>query len=388
MPQANPGYLFYSKYFNLTPAALVNTDAIERLKNIETLSPIKRVIYSNANNIGGNTEPFKLVTTYPGLLIGSGYSHDVSKGMEGENALKIGFYFDHTTGMPVIPGSSIKGAVRGWFPSQYKKRAVDDSFRNPRYELISHLINNITSIILNHENAEDRKKIDMFEKEMFEGVYENKPKTIYNRDIFFDAVPVEIQSNFKSSQGRLFYNDYLTPHKNRNNSPELDPFSDPNPIQFLKVMPNVVYEFKFDLRNSVVIPEIDASKKRTLIQDIILYSGLGAKTNVGYGQFVEFNERHSNNNPFSDEIPNSFNIKDLPANSEGRILAKNEEYVQMVFNEKTSKELKLSKKIKSLFSIKERESSSLIVNINDPVVISQVTFDGTNLICQIRIKKS
>lgn len=285
MPQANPGYLFYSKYFNLTPAALVNTDAIERLKNIETLSPIKRVIYSNANNIGGNTEPFKLVTTYPGLLIGSGYSHDVSKGMEGENALKIGFYFDHTTGMPVIPGSSIKGAVRGWFPSQYKKRAVDDSFRNPRYELISHLINNITSIILNHENAEDRKKIDMFEKEMFEGIYENKPKTIYNRDIFFDAVPVEIQSNFKSSQGRLFYNDYLTPHKNRNNSPELDPFSDPNPIQFLKVMPNVVYEFKFDLRNSVVIPEIDASKKRTLIQDIILYSGLGAKTNVGYGQF-------------------------------------------------------------------------------------------------------
>lgn len=54
---------------------------------------------------------FELKTT-SGLLIGIGYTHET--GIAGE--IKIGFFFDHTNGLPTIPGSSIKGLLRSVFP--------------------------------------------------------------------------------------------------------------------------------------------------------------------------------------------------------------------------------------------------------------------------------
>jgi len=58
-----------------------------------------------------NFDRIELTTVYPGLLIGSGYPHESS--VIGE--LKLGFHFDYTTGLPVIPGSSIKGVLRDAF---------------------------------------------------------------------------------------------------------------------------------------------------------------------------------------------------------------------------------------------------------------------------------
>ena len=58
---------------------------------------------------------FDLETTYPGLLIGSGITH--GSGLLGE--LKLGFFMDYTTGLPVVAGSSIKGVLRSAFPMGY-----------------------------------------------------------------------------------------------------------------------------------------------------------------------------------------------------------------------------------------------------------------------------
>ena len=48
---------------------------------------------------------FKMKTTYPGVLIGTGNSH--SAGAKGE--MELGFTFDYVTGVPYLPGSSLKG---------------------------------------------------------------------------------------------------------------------------------------------------------------------------------------------------------------------------------------------------------------------------------------
>ena len=55
-------------------------------------------------NSPANIQSFQLLTTYPGLLFGTGYTHGV--GEVGE--FKLGFYFDYTTGMPLIPGHAVK----------------------------------------------------------------------------------------------------------------------------------------------------------------------------------------------------------------------------------------------------------------------------------------
>jgi len=295
MSNYNPGYLFYKKYFNDNPNDLVNTSVNTMITEIDKIQNIESVKFNNLDLPTFNDLSFNLNTTYPGLLIGSGYLHDVTKGDSAENAFKIGFNFEYTRGMPVIPGSSIKGVLRSVFPSQYKGNNVDDSFRNTRYELIAAFFNKIDqSISLDQNNKEDRKKIDLFEKEMFAGLDQGKPSTIYNRDIFYDAVPIRINNNFKTNQKRLFGGDYITPHKNRNGHHHLDPFSEPNPIHFLKVMPNVVFEFRIRLKNSSIMPEMTADKKQSLVREILFFTGIGAKTNVGYGQFSSNNINNSN----------------------------------------------------------------------------------------------
>lgn len=191
---------------------------------------------------------FKLQTTYPGLLSGSGYRHEVG-GMNEE--FQLGFFFDHTTGLPVIPASSIKGVLR------YACEVNDGEY-----------LKNIVKDKFSIENFDTKA----FVQTVFEGKDNNKGVSIYQRDVFLDAFPIH-------SNGALFGSDYITPHKN--------PLKDPVPIKFLRVQPEVTYQFNFILKES---NGLDADKKQKIFQQIILDLGLGAKTNVGYGQFVELSQ--------------------------------------------------------------------------------------------------
>jgi len=49
------------------------------------------------------------------LLVGSGYNHPK---LDGDEDYQLGFFFDHTTGMPLIPSSSIKGVIRSLFTEE------------------------------------------------------------------------------------------------------------------------------------------------------------------------------------------------------------------------------------------------------------------------------
>lgn len=251
----------------------------------------------------------KLETTYPGLMSGTGLSHETKS--QGE--AKLGFAFDHTTGLPYLPASSVKGAFRSLFPqfvNQQKAKKLKEN-RSARYELIESLIEMVAGLSVDQqaeklsklleskgidathtfkEKGKDLNFIDLLELEIFEGISpklieKNEdlapaliPQSVYVRDIFFDAYPMES----KKHGGRFIDFDYITPHKHPKHA-KLDAFSDPTPIKFLKILPSVTFHFQFDLKAGLLSVE----EKKKLFEQMLLLKGAGAKTNVGYGQFQE-----------------------------------------------------------------------------------------------------
>lgn len=350
---------------------------------LESYSSIYQFAYSK--DMLNLKDDFSLTIAYPGLMTGTGIAHGI-KGRD--NVFKLGFYFDYTTGMPVLPGSSIKGLLRSYFPSSYKDKYPDEyEFRvkyitalvnaintklsefsieqeidnflkdkiaaierevivqkeNIRQNLeseIEALLENVTpenelALLQRMENLDNeieekikililkkkesairqkdlenlnkqlnnRKKrelqnwkktlkemvfqeidpsaelnVEFLEKEIFEGkkfiklddqnwpVY--KAISTYHRDIFHDAA--------LSGNGLFLDTDYITPHK--------DQFQEPNPIMFLKIRPDIQIRFFFDLKDSVN-GLLSKEGKLILFETILSTFGIGAKTNVGYGQF-------------------------------------------------------------------------------------------------------
>ena len=229
---------------------------------------------SNLNNLGinfanldelRNSKIDDLDTCYPGLLAGAGYAHEIG-GMEDE--LKLGFFFDHTTGLPCIPGSSVKGVLRSACEADkgnYIKYIIDELASGKRVSSVTlkavSLASDPVKIIVEH----GQKYSELVLK-----VFEGKGMEPYKREVFFDAFPI----HSTNENGKFLDNDYITHHES--------PIKDPNPVQFMKILPGVTFRFDFRLNNEV----IDADLKLELFRQIILDLGIGAKTNVGYGQFI------------------------------------------------------------------------------------------------------
>lgn len=214
--------------------------------------------------------------SYPGLVTGIGIDHEAK--IEGE--FKLGVHFDWTYGMPVIYGSSVKGVLRSALIAKTEKGKIveyDDYFlkqatgRNWSQEEMDILFNDIfNGKKFVKEVEDDGKKIREYQN-----------KSIYERDIFFDAVITA-----PDKDGHILCSDSITPHGD-------NPLKNPTPLTFLKIAPGCKLEFRFkledtkDLSGKVVFAKED---KRILFTKVLTTLGIGAKTNVGYGQLKEVNE--------------------------------------------------------------------------------------------------
>lgn len=206
---------------------------------------------------------FSLKIIYPGLVIGAGYEHPIvkkdPKSIEPSD-FQLGFFFDHTTGMPVIPGSSVKGIIKSVFPKKIPKDAKEEEkellkkINCEKLQYVNKALN--YSNLINEENWET-----LFDKE----------------DIFYDAF---IDIDKPPRYGKVFAEDYITPHKSQ--------FSDPTPLRFLKIAPGVTFIFQFKLVDTKINDLlISKENKLNLFKKIVSDFGVGAKRNVGYGNFVE-----------------------------------------------------------------------------------------------------
>lgn len=224
-------------------------------------------------NLGGNPSlncsSFVLETIYPGLLIGTGNIHET--GMLGE--CKLGLQFDYTTGLPYIPGSSVKGLLRSMFPysiPKTKKGVKYDTYRKQRSEYIKELLSK-RELELTDADVED------LEMQLFAGEKNEKSIPIYERCIFYDAMI----NGYNEEKGILGL-DYITPH--------LEPLKNPTPIQFMKILPEVRFQFQFRIPDNVELKsgvKVSQDDVLNLFKNILMGIGIGAKTNVGYGQLVE-----------------------------------------------------------------------------------------------------
>jgi len=291
MNNANIGYQFNRVYFEDLQLTQKEGNETHLKKYIEDFL-IKRKWNTSDKQILLEIEEsklaergFKLKTTYPGLLVGAGMEHEINT--KGE--LKLGFYFDHSTGMPVIPGSSVKGAIRSAFPQWMKHKKTPPEIKKIKTIFIESLISGKKMEELEYlkKNKEQfnavSSKIQAIEYEIFEGVLNDKPLSIYNRDVFLDAVIVQA-SRYEMTQGEILGTDSITPHIHDGFSYEQSMLKDPVPLPFIKVLPGVVFLFQFDLksRHGQIL---SLAERINLFQKILLTLGIGAKTNVGYGQF-------------------------------------------------------------------------------------------------------
>lgn len=204
-----------------------------------------------------------LRTTYPGLVAGTGLTHETHS----TNELKLGLSFDFTTGLPIIPGSSVKGLLRSAF-----------SLKSGDTELVNYLLQyelnpaalRITAPLPLATLAEEIFGPDT-------GSERAGSRAMKHYDVFFDAIIDPGHS------GTFLATDYITPHINRKN-PAMSRFTNPVPIPFLKIKSNVPIRFQFDLweRPGQLL---SVAQRKALFEAILRFLGAGAKTRVGYGQF-------------------------------------------------------------------------------------------------------
>lgn len=239
----NRHYLFHKYYFDKPDEPI--DQKVMKEKTEKMIAPYEDVAPPDVSDIKG-LKQFTMEVRYPGLLVGIGYPHDFGEllGKEAaKEAIKLGFSFDYVTGLPYIPGSSVKGVLR----SAFKRKA--DAVKGMPTKL---------------------------EEEIFEGADAKNP------DTFFDAYPVR-------GQDKLLSLEAITPHSEGPRDP-LAGLREPNSIKLLKVPPGVQFQFRFQLSDSTALKNADgevevitADKKCRLFIEIIEELGMGAKTNVGFG---------------------------------------------------------------------------------------------------------
>jgi CRISPR-associated protein Cmr6 len=287
--EGNIGLQFYRGYYQdyfgqhgVTKCSEKDQQEKAKKKNSE-FADFKDTSYQK--NIRIDTEySFPLKTVYPGLYTGSGYSFGA--GLKGE--FQLGFLFDHATGLPYISGSSVKGTVRSVFPNGGEGKLPE---RNPKdkKERTNYIWDIVSKFIKTNDSSGQKSEdiVSEIELEIFEGrdirkeLEEKKNKSnapesylsIYKRDIFHDVYIAEPVKQGKTN-GSFLGTDYITPHKIATENP--------TPLPFLKILPGVTVRFQFVLHDGYYLK---AQNKLELFKQILLDFGIGAKTNVGYGQF-------------------------------------------------------------------------------------------------------
>lgn len=202
----------------------------------------------------------------PGLLIGSGLAH----GLPGsEEDVKTGLQFDYTSGLPVIPGSSVKGVIRSAFPTIKEDKEQSNEADAEKLNYIKSLIADIpefSSLVI-----EDNDILELGNQMFNHG------------DIFADALLVGYGTRTKQQVpvNQILAEDYITPHTG-------GPLAQPIPIKIVKVAPGVTFAFCFKFNETKIGSKVvSASMKKALCAAILQELGVGAKTNVGYGVLKE-----------------------------------------------------------------------------------------------------
>ncbi len=243
----NQQYLFNVKYYENLTNSSVSTGYEEINRQL-----IEAVFEPGTEEMELCNQTLAFKVLYPGLLVGTGYNHEAGA-VSGNNndEIKTGFSLDYVSGLPFIPGSTVKGVLRSAF-------------------------HNHTAFIADLLSCNE-KIVAELELAVFE----------HGKDVFLDSFPVK-----GDKDGKLLGFEYITPHKA--NDPRYDGLTGINPIRMLKIRSGVTILFRFLLGETVVELEsrqykISATTKLALFGYLLENYGIGAKTNTGVGRLGKGN---------------------------------------------------------------------------------------------------
>jgi len=243
----NLSYLFNVKYYESLPYS--NFKGINDVLFSQQYKPAKPA------QSGDRLSSLSLrVADYPGLLIGLGYPHDAGGVTDDKDEVTLGISLDYVTGLPYIPGSTVKGVLRSAF-KHHSEYVFEDAMPD-----------SLKSSVGGADKLWNNLGIPLFGDEKNPG-----------SAVFFDAFPVETGGK---QGGRLLGRENITPHVNRN-KPELSGLTEPNPLTLMKVLGGTVFCFKFDLGG--LAEKANAEDLLAVFENIFCDLGIGAKTNVGFG---------------------------------------------------------------------------------------------------------
>jgi CRISPR-associated protein Cmr6 len=236
-----------------------------------------------------------------GMLVGTGIEHET--GEQGE--AKLGLQFDYATGQPYLPGSSLKGLLRSWFPGHRRtdSKNLDADYRKTRVRVLkkilcfewgksesdleAELTERTRRWLRDPEANEGERFLEFLERQIFEGEmpdFDEKTGTVRRDangkpvlmrapmsrcDLFLDAYIV-------GGSGKLLEEDVITPHRH--------PLKDPVPLLFLKIAAGVDWQFQFSLQDCDLM---SAKEKLAVFKILLTHFGVGAKRRHGFGELVE-----------------------------------------------------------------------------------------------------
>jgi len=230
---------------------------MNKLVNSGILNEINKRVDSYLGDLRRNGYKVKKIdnlTSSWRLIIGLGASHPQETSMT----------LHHIYGIPYIPGSAIKGVTRHWSVLKFaeKKNKTEDMEFEKDIEKVSNALEKGEDLELEVEKITFKDLIEIF------GTQEKQGKVI-----FFDAYPFgEIRLKI----------DVMNPHYPKyylEGQPPAD-WQTPVPIKFLTVE-NTKFQFYLASKEQTLV-----EKARSLLLETIQNYGIGAKTSLGYGIFI------------------------------------------------------------------------------------------------------
>lgn len=256
----NLNYAFWVDYYS----ALYEADALT-VEGVDTKNRelTERVWEDGQCEIPLQKQSFCLKVLYPGLLMGLGYSHKSGKKESDAMEIGLGINLDYVTGLPYVPGSTVKGILRGAFirneayVAEHLSQVTGREFSVPE-------IWELERAVFGKQHPQDERAIAL--------------ETAARADCFLDAYPVRT-----GAEGRLLGLENITPHCA--DDPVYQGLTNPTILTLLKVMPGVVFQFRFLLTDTGLSGgvTVTAEQKLELFQNLLKELGVGARSNVGFG---------------------------------------------------------------------------------------------------------
>lgn len=170
----------------------------------------------------------------------------------------VGLYCDHTTGLPLIPGTAVKGALSTWTCWGDHFDEGGESFRSFTEESIQ------------------RSRFSSAEFSLAARIFGDNSSQGSKR-----AGEITFLGGFPSTAPKLGL-DIVNPHVDAKGSD-----IDPKPNLFLSIEPDTEWTFPFLARSGQDDSKALLEKTILWTQEALSQVGLGAKTAAGYGRFRE-----------------------------------------------------------------------------------------------------